>query len=197
MGDHPTFRGEGPLEQLVAIAGRQCLAELHYRKTATARDLVPRIVEPYSFTQGKQDVMVKCFQLEPEAGWRFFMIHRIEKVCDTGRLFEPRAKISMQQVIVDPTYEQLDVWNTAMKHYRNLVSDAMADGRVTEEERLEADRFARDNKLSTAQRRFVHASLFHRCLGAILEDERIDDEELAQLQFLSKVLTSMGWCPAV
>lgn len=187
------FRGEKPLDVLIEVAGQCHCAAITYRKGATNKDLPRRIIEPYSFTDGKQDVMVKAFQLEPEAGWRFFMIHKLEDVRDTGRPFKLRARVTLPDATVEHRYDRDEAWSQGRKWYRNLVSDALADGVVTKDELRSIESFRAAHRLTADDVRFVHASLFHRCLGAVIEDGTVDDEERAQLRFLHKVLSTLGW----
>lgn len=185
-----------PIHELVRIATAHRLATLYYRKGATRRELPARLVEAYTVTQGKQDLMVRCFQREPEEGWRFFMVHKIDRVHDTGRTFRPRTRLSLETGEIEQRYERDDLWSDARAAYRDLVSDALADGTVSVEERLLIDGLVQAQGLTTSDIRFVHTSIYHRCLAVILEDGRIDEQELAQLHFLNAVFRSLGWSPA-
>ena len=139
-----TFRGEEPLKRLVEIAAKKHLAEVFYRKTATSEAIAPRTVEPYGLTQGKQDPMVRCYQLDQQEGWRYFMIHKLDDVRDTGTTFKPRRRITLPQVKVDQRYEPDPHWTKSIQHYRNLVGDAMADGVVTRDEIREIETFKQE-----------------------------------------------------
>jgi len=194
--DEPVFHGEKPLRELIAIASRTHLAELHYRKGVTSVSARARIVEPYNLTQGKQDAMVRCYQRQPKEGWRFFMIHKLDRVADTGEAFEPRARITLPTAHVTTTAEPESGWTPGLKGYRNLVSDAMADGVVTAQELRQIEQYKREHNITRDQLRFVHASVFHRCLGAVLDDGIVDDEERRQIRFLNKVLSKLGWSVA-
>ena len=193
MVDHPEFHGEKHLENLVAIAAKTHLAEVDYRKGVTRDNITTRVVEPYSFTRGKQDMMVRCYQKHPEKGWRFFMIHKLDRVADTGRKFKPRTKITLPDAIVNKPFQKSPAWTSTLKMYRNMVCDAMADGKVTSDELLAINKFKQENEITQEQTRFVHASLFHRCLGTVLEDDIFDTSEVAQIKFLHNVLHALGW----
>lgn len=182
-----------PVEFLVELASRQRAAYLYYRKGATSAALKKRVVEAYKFTQGKQDMMVRCFQTEPEEGWRFFMLHKIERVEDSGRSFEPRAKITLDTGVIADDYGVSDAWSDPVQEYRNMVCAALADGVVTPFEKALLGQFKSDNKLTLDQVRYVHGSIFHRCLGAILEDGVIDNAELKELAWLQSVFHELGW----
>lgn len=181
------------LYQLVAIAEKTHKAHITYRKTFSAKSLPRRLVEPYSFSQGKEDLMVRCYQLEPEDGWRFFMIHKVESVEDTGQRFTPRRPITLPEGSIHPTFAPDPIWTDGLQQYRDLVADAMADGSVTPYEfSAIRDLIARE-QLTIEQVRFVHAHMFHRCLEAILKDGSIDQDERAGLAFLHEVFSALGW----
>lgn len=78
MAKRRTSRGEEPLRLLVDIAKNRHIVALSYCKDVSAEGLRSRLVEPYYLTQGKQDAMVGFYQLEPEEGCQFFMIHKLE-----------------------------------------------------------------------------------------------------------------------
>ncbi len=189
----PKFRGEEPLKSLVKIAGKRHLAELYYRKSVTQKGIAPRIVEPYGLTQGKQDPLVRCYQLDPQEGWRYFMIHKLDRVNDTGTPFKPRRRITLPQVKVDQRFEPDPHWTTPIRQYRNQVGDAMADGVLTREEFAQIEAFRQENDITMDEVRFVHASIFHRCLGAVLEDGIVDEDERKEIKFLHKVMSRLGW----
>lgn len=140
--------------------------------------------------------MVRAFQLKPQSGWRFFMIHKLEDVVDTGKPFKPRRKITLPQLKIAQRYEKNETWTSALKQYRNLVGDAMADGTVTTDELQEIEALKREKGLTIENIRFVHASMFHRCLGAIIEDNIVDEDERMQIRFLHRVLSKLGWSVA-
>lgn len=181
------------VQTLAELGSRRRLAELYYRKGSSSKKLPRRLVEPYNFTQGSQDVMVRCYQIEPEEGWRFFMLHKIDRVADAGAIFNPRRTVRLDTGEIDLTFQERPYWTPELQGYRDLVSDALADGKVTKEERLEIETYAMNNGISLQQLRFVHASIFYRCLGAILDDGQVDADERVQLRFLNRVLRALGW----
>jgi hypothetical protein len=180
-------------KKLFELGSNRRLAALYYRKGTVAKDLPRRLVEPYNFTQGNEDVMLRCYQIEPDEGWRFLMLHKIEHVTDAGAAFNPRRQVRLDVGELDLTYQERPYWTPELQTYRDLVSDALADGKVTREERLEIEAYAMNNGISLQQLRFVHANIFHRCLGAIIEDGEVDADERLQLRFLSRVLNVLGW----
>lgn len=181
------------VKTLVELGSNRRLAALYYRKRTASKDLPRRLVEPYNFTQGHEDVMVRCYQIEPEEGWRFFMLHKIDHVADAGAIFNPRRQVRLDTGELDLTYEERRYWTPELQTYRDLVCDALADEKVTKAERLEIEAYAMNNGLSLPQLRFVHASIFHRCLGAIIADGEVDADERVQLKFLNRVLNALGW----
>jgi len=181
------------VKTLVELGSNRRLAALYYRKRTASKELPRRLVEPYNFTQGHEDVMVRCYQIEPEEGWRFFLLHKIDHVTDAGAIFNPRRQIHLDTRELDLTHEERRYWTPELQTYRDLVCDALADEKVTKAERLEIEAYAMNNGLSLQQLRFVHASIFHRCLGAIIEDGEVDADERLQLSFLNRVLHALGW----
>lgn len=183
------------VKEIVQLAQHHRVAAIRYRKHAT-RELDPlRLVEPYNFTQGKQDMMIRCFQIEPKPGWRFFMIHKIDEVKDAGQDFHPRVKITLSDGDIDTRYrdEVASVWREGLQQYRDMVSDALADGFVSRSELKEIDKCKRAHSIRDDEAKYVHISLYHRCLGAVLDDEKVDNEEIAQIRFLHRVLSQLGW----
>lgn len=188
-----TFRGDPALQTIVTAGLQRHLVEVLYRKKATATHEPLRLVEPYGLTQGKQDPLVRCYQIRPEEGWRFFMIHKLEQARDTGAAFTPRAHITLDRCILEKPQEDLGPWTPSLRAYRNVVSDALADGKLTRGEVQEAEACRTEHGLAPEQVRFVHASLYHRCLGAVLEDGVFDDAERQQIKFVHLVLRHLGW----
>ncbi|MBK9119144.1 MAG: WYL domain-containing protein [Phycisphaerales bacterium] len=179
---------------LVELAELRRMVRLTYRRSLSALRPDRRIVEPYSFAHHFNDIVLRCYQHEPEAGWRFLRLARIDAVEDGGQAFQPRRRIHL------PTEEFLpeapatsSPWTPELRAYRDLIYDALADGKLTEEERLSAQQFALERGILLSQLRFVHAAVFHECLGLILEDGEVEDDERAQLRFLHRVLTALGW----
>lgn len=177
-----------------AARGRHVL-EMVYRKHVTKYMADPRYVEPYNFTQGKQDMMVRCYQIAPKEGWRFFMIHKIESVQATPQTYHPRVKITLPTGDVDVRYreEPIEVWTEDAQIYRDMTSDALADATFSKEEFNQIIAFRRSSKLTNEQVQYIHYSLYHRCLGAILDDGHVDQPERLQIRFLHRVLDRLGW----
>jgi len=185
--------GEDLLRKLIDIADKKHLAEVTYSMDSPDSGAQVRIVEPYSWTKGKQDVMVRCYQREPDEGWRFLTVHRLASVKDTGKRFHPRARIAIPDTKVARHLEESPVWTPALRAYRFLIGDALADGMVTAKKLTTIAEFKHKNRITMDQTRFVHGVIFHQCLGAILEDGTIDEDERAQIRFLHKVLRRLGW----
>ncbi len=189
-----------PMQTLIDLASNNRVARIHYRKTISAANDQPRLVEAYNLTVGQGDPMVRVYQLSPDEGWRFFMIRKITQVDDGGSAFEPRAAVTLGDSIREPkpldnleSLEEEPIEQDRSAHYQALVGDAMADGTVSPDEFQSIQQFISASGLTTSEMHFVHATLFHQCLGAILEDGRVDDHECAQIQFLHRVLQVLGW----
>lgn len=186
------------LNTLTALALAHRCALIHYRSRLAHERTEARTVEPYALTQGKEDAMVRCFQLGPEEGWRFFMLHKIDRVADAGATFVPRQEITIATDAAaefgGPALRPLrDPWTDEMRRYRDLVSDAIADGLVSKATFEQIKEFGSGTGMTEEQVRFVHASLFYRCLGAILRDGTVEREQLAELRLVQRVLTGLGW----
>jgi proteasome accessory factor BC len=97
----PTAGDDSDVARLVskAIVQRK-LIELEYYKE-NEDELVPRRVEPYALTNGREGWYVASFDPERD-GVRHFRLDRIKKVTVTGERFEPRPE-------VDPAAE-VDGW---------------------------------------------------------------------------------------
>lgn len=181
------------IKSLAELGGGNRLASLRYRKSFRGGNTLTRLIEPYSFSRGQEDVMLRCYQLEPDEGWRFFAVNKISQVTDGGGSFKPRTSVKLSIDAAGAAVNDQAIWTDDLLAYSELVSGALADDRVTSEEREEIEQFAKDRSLTIERRRFVHAALFYRCLSAVLDDGVIDAQERAQLKFLDRVLSSLGW----
>lgn len=187
------------IETLIDAAANTRLAVMFYRKGVTRAAIPARLVEPYSFTDGKQDIMVRCYQLQQDddaslSGWRFFMAHKIDRVEPTTIQFKPRRRISLPTGEVTAQYEPSPHWSDEGRRlYRDLVGDAIADGSISPGERFDISAVKAKCKLKEEDIRFVHASVYHRCLGAVLDDGFIADHELEEIRFLHQAMRMLGW----
>ncbi len=187
------------VETLIRCADQNVLAVLHYRKGVTSASIRPRLVEPYAFREGAQDLMIKCYQLEhdgdgAESGWRFFMSHKIDRAEPTTIRFRPRRKITITSGEVSEASKKNESWDSEGRRlYRDLVGDAMADGFVAPAELLAIEQLREKYKLTDEDIRFVHATVYHRCLGAVTQDGFLADEEVDQIRFLHRVMKALGW----
>lgn len=188
-------------EVLVDLAANNCVAVLFYRKGATSSTIRPRLIEPYAFVDGKQDQMVRAYQLDhggdaSESGWRFFMMHKIDRVEPTTMRFKPRRKITLPTGEIDETHSSKPDphWaNEARRAYRDWVGDALADGKLTPEELAALKGFRAEHGLTDDDIRFVHASVYHRCLGSVLDDGFVSQEEIDQIHYLHRAMRALGW----
>ncbi len=184
------------IDQLIRIASDHKLVQFRYLKKATRHDAPLRVVEAYNFSQGRQDPMIRCYQIEPQEGWRFFMLHKIEGVSDTGVAFRPRRKVTLCTGLIDDRVESSSNWPDIRRGYRNLISDSLADGTLSKSELVDINDYVLANGLREQDIRFVHASIYHRCLGAILDDGIVGDDEEKQIRFLDRALSYIGWSPS-
>ncbi len=186
--------GHDQLRELIAIAEQSHLAEILYRKSP-ADQTGPRIVEPYTLTEGKQDIMVRAFQVEPKAkaGWKYFMVHRIVEVKDTGTTFDPRRAITMTTGEIIQVFEPWNVWDATVASYRDLVLSAVADMEVSLAEVEEIDVFKKANEVSKEMVRSVHSSILMSCLTHMLDDGVLDERERQEISQLQACFDQLGW----
>src|SRR4051812_48120273 len=114
------------LDQLTDLAERRRCARLRYRSRLTPSRLFDRLVEPYGLVQGKEDVMVRCYQLHPSEGWRTFMVHKIDEVEDAGVAFNPRRDVTLpgDESLAFGGLWQDAPWTENLVEYRDMVADA-------------------------------------------------------------------------
>lgn len=186
------------LDQLITLGEDHRCARLNYRSRLTPTQLFDRVVEPYNLTQGKEDVLLRAYQRQPEEGWRYFMLHKIDRVEDAGMDFQPRRDITLasdsRQIFEAPRAGS--PWTDEMRRYRDLVADALAEGLVNKPMFDEIHELAASTGLTEEQIRYVHASLFYRLLGAILRDGTVAEPQLAEIRHVQRVLKGLGWAVA-
>lgn len=171
-------------------------ARLVYRKTFETAGSEPRIVEPAKLLIGKQDVLLRCWQVRPENGERTIMLHRIASAEMTaepyGRIRSPSVHLGevLNYATPDPR------WTPAMKGYRDLIGDVLADGTVTQAE-LDALLGHRRNHpdLSDEQVRLVNESLMDRLRREVEEDGVVTDDERRQVANLESLLAQVEQSP--
>lgn len=186
------------VDTIVEMARNSRLAVIYYRKGISKGVSKPRLVEPYAFVQGKQDLMIRCFQLQHgddagESGWRFFMGHKIEGADTTGIAFKPRRPIKLPTGEVETKITESEHWTESRKLYRDIVADALADGWIDPAEAVAIKEFKVQHNLTEDDTRFVHASVYHRCLGAVIDDGFLTDREREEMRFLHTAMRSLGW----
>ncbi len=179
-------------QQLIPIAKSSHIAAIQYQKAVLDNNPIIRLIEPYSLVQGKQDIMLRAFQVDAEAGWRFFMLHKIIKVSDHGTTFTPRRKITLTDGVITNTYNPFESWTPPVQKYRDLILETLADMQVTEREQKIIRDFRKVNNISTTDMLTVHNSIFNNCQKQILCDGIIDTEETKQLSELNQCLGMCG-----
>jgi len=181
------------------VGGGGCRAIIYYRQGVTTSTSKPRLIEPYSFAAGKQDLMVRAYQLEKdgdaeESGWRFFMSHKIAVVEPTNIKFKPRRKIVLPEGKITFSAIPDEHWQAPGRQlYRNIVGDAIADGELSPGEVFDIEGVKYKYKLEMEDIRFVHAAIYARCLNAVLVDGFIEAEEVEEIRFLHDAMRRLGW----
>lgn len=182
----------GVLEDLADLARKREMAVLWYQKAVGEKLTAGRLVEPYSYTQGKQDVMVRCYQIEPEEGWRFFMHHRIHRVHASGKTFKPRTKTTICDGVLHEAFEPWDQWTEIAKEYRNKICEALADMNLDETEREQIKAFSSIHSIPEETSASVRGAIFHACMTHFLDDGRLTVYERVQLAKLNDFLRELG-----
>lgn len=180
------------IDTIKQCAEEKCRVKILYRKAAVDNSPHPRVIEPYSLTTGKQDTMLKAFQINPEEGWRFFMLHKIIEAKPLIQPFKPRGRISVHTGIVLKVYEPYESWTSAICEYRDMILDILSDMSVSDAEREALVKFRLENHINDAQMLSVHGSLFSNCLVHVLTDGLIDTEEKRIIRDLHACLQECG-----
>jgi predicted DNA-binding transcriptional regulator YafY len=181
------------LDQLTDLAVKQRVVVLTYQKSLSDSNPPKRLIEPYSLSQGKQDIMLRAYQLEPEEGWRFFMLHKIVEISDNGSPFTPRRKVTIQTGEIFQTFQPYENWTDAVQKYRNMVLSFLSDRIITEDEKIQLQKFVKKHNLQLTEIRSVHFSIFSECLQHILKDGIVDDGEAQEIGLLNNCLISCGY----
>lgn len=155
-----------------------------------------RVVEPYQFLHHNGNLMVCCWQVDPDNGgdnWRNFRIDRMNGVDDGGSHYTPRRSVQLRTASefgmdVEPTGSLVTVNN-----YYQHIWNAMADGKLVNNEKEFAASVA--TGLSPNQVRAVHAQIFRDVLQECLLDGEIDWRESEHLAKVRRFLKKLGWAP--
>jgi predicted DNA-binding transcriptional regulator YafY len=184
--------GNKILDSLTDLAAKKHVAAIKYQKALNDTDPKQRLIEPYSLSQGKQDIMLRAFQISPEAGWRFFLLHKIVEVVDQGSSFKPRGKVSLPTGQISKTYEPYENWTEPIQKYRDLVLSALADRCVSESEKKRLKKFTEKNAISIDDIRVVHLNILYVCFQHALSDGVVDEAEMRDIEKLNSCLLECG-----
>jgi len=177
------------LHQIVSLAKSKRLVAITYQKSPVDKPL-PRFIEPYTLVQGKQDIMLRAFQTNPEPGWRYFMLHKITKVTDTNIGFEPRRRFVFDTPI--RAFEPYEEWTAAMSKYRNMVLSALSDMCIHPKERAGLTQFCEKHNLEHSDIHTIHAGVFLNCLTSVLADGMVDEKDRNHLREIEQCLQDCG-----
>lgn len=187
------------LDTLIELAGKHRLACITYRKLSEL-EMTRRTVEPYRLLDHGDALYVQCWQVDPccdEPSWRTFRCDGIIEVEDGGEEFEPRRAISMIAGEVNSLMEQQVEGKLRRKKsegdYRDAFIDAIRDRRLNDREKTRLENMC--EKISTAQRKVVHAQVFQEVLFDVLLDHKISDEEDEFLSEVRSFMNECGWAP--
>jgi hypothetical protein len=177
------------IHAIVEAAHGPSLLGIVYRKSVIEPDL-ERLIEPYAWSQGKSDLMLRAYQLQPAEGWRFFMVHRIAKA-RIAQPFTPRRKVNLTTGEIHTDFESWN-WPERVVQYRALVLDVLADMEVNEGERQMLDQFRQDNGIRPEEMLGVHYQIFQGCLNTMLGDGLIESHESGELKQVNGLLKRCG-----
>jgi hypothetical protein len=175
-------------------ASQRCVL-IDYEKLGGERSR--RVVEPYLFQHSGDNLMVCCWQVNPDCGeddaWRNFRIDRITAVADGGVAYTPRRAVNLAEAREFAMDVQPGGTLDSVNEYFSHVWAAMGDARFTVVERDRAAELAA--RLSPAQVRAVHAQLLRDALQECLLDGEITDYEMEFLEKARRFLKRVGWVP--
>jgi hypothetical protein len=186
------------LTVIVGLAREQRMALLTYLKPGEDSSS-QRLVEPYRLQDSHGNLMVQCWQVDPEipdrAKWRNFRIDRIRAVSDGGRTFTPRCEVTLCNGEVSAFewgHDPIQTLGPAAAYMR-LIESAMLDGKISEKELAECR--AAGVAVPIDERRGAHAQVFSNVLQEVLTDGQVSDREERYLAGVRKFLKSLGWAP--
>ncbi len=177
------------IQRLAELAQVGRTARIGYQKAAEPPKL--RLVEPYSLQQGNLEILIRCYQLDPEEGWRSFKHSKIRSVEDGGSTFHPRRRIAFSCEIKTtsggrPGYAD---------EYSDFLCGCLADLCISPEELAELRRLQQEFGLTSLHIRKIHLDIFMCALKHVDDDATVDDAEEEYLRRMRECLTLAGYCP--
>lgn len=151
-----------------------------------------RHLEPYSLTPGREEAILRAFQISPEEGWRYFLLDKIVGI-RLGEVFEPRQALHLELGELEDRFNPWpESWDEDVIEYRNAVVETLANMNVDSGE-VQALQHMRDEiGISVELMRGVHYMIFKNCLEQIVEDGVVTEAELAQIKELNACLQRCG-----
>ena len=152
--------------------------------------VLARVVEPYAVAENDGSAMLRAFQLEPQAGWRFFDLRLISAVRDAGRPFAPRRILTIQAGETQERTGPVVGKNRERAEYKRRVLEVIADLEVSPDELKGLMAFRGKLGITPDEVRGVHFRVLNECLSTLVQDELITEEEVTLLGELSRCLNA-------
>ena len=157
-----------------------------------------REIEPYALSEGKHDILLRGYQLKPEPGWKFFVLHHVIELSITGNLFKPRRKINIGLSRVLKLKSQLKpsmlcpITGNGLSGYRESVLATVSDMQINSDEAQRLKKLRQEHHITSEQMLSAHYSVFHDLMSAVLEDSEVSPDEIRQLKDLNESLRKCG-----
>jgi hypothetical protein len=186
------------IQFIVDCAAQRRLIRLVYQKVEDTSG-IERLVEPYRFQESHGNLMLQCWQRDPESTdytcWRNFRLDRILELGDGGATFEPRCDVTICRGEVHAFEMGVEPIQTSgpTVDYGSFVERAMLDGRLTAAEAGEAEQLK--GQLGIGDVRAAHARAFLNVLQEVLKDGVVTDVEEEYLGRARRFLKRLGWAP--
>lgn len=186
------------LNLIVDLAREHKVIGIVYRKPGEMGS-TDRRCEPYRLQESGGNLMVLCWQLNPEipdiAKWRNFRLDRIESITDSGATFDPRCEVTICEGEVHAFqwgHEPARTLGPPVR-YARLIESLMLDNRLTAAEMEQA--IALQVDISRDELRGIHAQVFTNVLQEVLKDCAVSDDEEEYLAKVRRMLKKLGWAP--
>jgi len=160
-----------------------------------------REVEPYSITEGKHGgALLRAYQVKPDPGWRYFLLHHIVEANLSGRIFKPRRSISIsqdriQKIQYSHTQKPGTISSSCMKAvnpYQETLLVHAGELVISPDQAGLLKKLRSAQKMSDDQLLAAHYSVFHEVMHAVLDGSEVTPEEIEQLKKLNESLRKCG-----
>ena len=158
-----------------------------------------REVEPYSITEGKQGAaLLRAYQVKPDPGWRYFLLHHIMEASITAHIFKPRRSISITQDRIQKlqnAHKPGTVSSSCMhavNPYREMLLVHAGELVINQDQAGQLIQLRDAQHLSDQQMLAAYYSVFNELMHAVLDGSEVTPEEIEQLKKLNESLRKCG-----